>query len=95
MPVKEEILFREITNQEVSLIVLIISLFMYMNRIYDLIDLWNLIKSFSFFKTDVTEWINPVYLDVQTQFDISEAFEDNSEISLPDFLQVLYYIYIN
>lgn len=40
---------------------------------------------------DITEWINPVYLDGQTQIDIQETFEDNSEISLPDFLQTKKY----
>ena len=32
-------------------------------------------------------WINPQYLDPLTQSEIQSEFENNSEISLPNFLQ--------
>jgi len=35
---------------------------------------------------DFYSWVNPSYLSPETQGDIQERFEENSEISLPDFL---------
>ena len=35
---------------------------------------------------DFFEWVNPQYLDPTTQVEIQSHFEENSEISLPDFL---------
>ena len=37
-------------------------------------------------EADFYDWINPQYLDPTTQVEIQSHFEENSEISLPDFL---------
>ncbi|XP_054706181.1 prolyl 3-hydroxylase OGFOD1-like isoform X2 [Uloborus diversus] len=36
---------------------------------------------------DITEWINPEYLDPGNQIDIRDGFEENSEVELSNFLQ--------
>ncbi|EDV23007.1 uncharacterized protein TRIADDRAFT_27646, partial [Trichoplax adhaerens] len=36
--------------------------------------------------TSLSDWINPVYLNIETQLQIRKQFEENSEIQLIDFL---------
>ncbi|GBN62142.1 Prolyl 3-hydroxylase OGFOD1 [Araneus ventricosus] len=40
------------------------------------------------FPVDVKQWINPTYLQQETQIHIRQSFEESSEIELMDFLQV-------
>lgn len=36
----------------------------------------------------LSDWINPLYLDVGVQSQIQKQFEEDSQIQLPDFLLV-------